>query len=338
MHATRKAVMFANTQAGAARRLLYAVRSLQEAGIDCTVRFDLDREAIWRAVEDGRQQGATLVVAFGGDGTVGSVIDAIAGSGVVLGIIAAGTSNNFARSLGISPGVTSSVAAISDGKEITVDVGEINGHYFGHAAVMGLNVEFARQVQRLRGHIGRLSYPVASLAVYRSRQSLSIHVEGDSIFRDLETYQLTVLNWGNFPGIVSPGIRGGAAPAHQLRILAVQDLRLRRVVRDLPEISFRRHLGLPGSQAFCLTEGLITTPNPIPVTVDGEIKTHTPARVRVVPSSLHVLAPAELRPGRLVAEAVWATRARPTPDLTQNDPGRSESQVQDSPGSGKNQS
>ena len=57
------------------------------------------REAIpiaRKAVKDGYD----VVIAMGGDGTIGAVIRGIVGSKVSLGIIAAGTENDFARSLG----------------------------------------------------------------------------------------------------------------------------------------------------------------------------------------------------------------------------------------------
>src|ERR1039457_2318946 len=97
----RKALMFANVRSGSARRIPQAVVLLQNAGIEVpAVRFDLEREAIAAAVEDAKRAGIGLIIACGGDGTVGSVVDAIVGKDVTLGVIAAGTSNNFARRLG----------------------------------------------------------------------------------------------------------------------------------------------------------------------------------------------------------------------------------------------
>jgi diacylglycerol kinase (ATP) len=287
----RKALMFANVRSGSARRIPQAVVLLQNAGIEVTaVRFDLEREAIAAAVDDAKRAGIGLVIACGGDGTVGSVVDAIVGKDVTLGVIAAGTSNNFARSLGITPSIRGSVAALSHGRETTIDVGEINGFYFAHAAIMGMNVEFARQAQRLRRVMGRFSYPVASLMVYRSRRRLAVRIENGARPREAQTYQLALLNSGSYGGALRLEEPGVGVRDHSLRVLTVHDLRLRTVLRSLPRIFFQRHLGLPGAESFDLETGRIVTRDPVPLTLDGEIRTQTPAEVRVVPNGLRVMA------------------------------------------------
>ena len=156
---TRKALMFANVRSGGARRIPQAVEQLRAAGIDVVaVRFDLERKAIGAAVERAKSEGVDLVLACGGDGTIGTVVDAIVGTDVTLGVVAAGTSNNFVRSQASRPRFEAPVLAVARGRELTIDVGEVNGHYFAHAAIMGLNVEFARRAQRLRRFMGRFSY------------------------------------------------------------------------------------------------------------------------------------------------------------------------------------
>jgi diacylglycerol kinase family enzyme len=170
---------------------------------------------------------------------------------------------------------------------VTIDVGELNGHYFAHAAILGLNVDFARRAQRLRGVVGRMSYPIASLLVYQARTKVAVTIENGARSKRAHTYQLAVVN--------SPSrsdANAATAPSgghHALRIQTVQDFRLRTILRDLPRIFFHRHLGLPGSESFELQAARILTPEPAPVTLDGEIKTTTPAHVRVVPNGLRVI-------------------------------------------------
>lgn len=276
----RQAILFANLRSGGARTFGRTLRVLSAAGVEvAAVEFDLDRGSIRDAVDRWTRREVSLVLAFGGDGTVGSVVDAIAGQDVTLGILAAGTSNNFARSLGITPSVRNCVDTIVNGGESLLDLGEMNGRCFAHAAIMGLNVEFARRAQPLRRVMGRLSYPVASVLVYRSRQSLKVRIEEGSTIRELVTYQLSLLN------------QPRTGPDHRLRVLTVHDLRLRTIVHDLPEIFFERHLGLPGANGFEVEECRITTEEPLPLTLDGEIRTETPAEVRVLRNGLRVMKP-----------------------------------------------
>ncbi|MCG6197886.1 diacylglycerol kinase, partial [Anoxybacillus sp. LAT_38] len=68
----------------------------------------------------------------GGDGTIYEVVNGMAGKPArpALGIIPCGTSNDFARALGIPKSITRSCKIIAAGKRKRVDVGRINDRYF----------------------------------------------------------------------------------------------------------------------------------------------------------------------------------------------------------------
>jgi diacylglycerol kinase (ATP) len=79
----------------------------------------------------------TVVVA-GGDGTVGFVLRALAGSGVTVGIVPLGTFNNFARSLGLPDDLERAIDVVAKGRKQPVTLGRVNGHPFLEAAALGL--------------------------------------------------------------------------------------------------------------------------------------------------------------------------------------------------------
>ncbi|AWB83976.1 diacylglycerol/lipid kinase family protein [Corynebacterium liangguodongii] len=74
------------------------------------------------------QAGAVLVIAAGGDGTVRLVASALAGSGVALGIVPAGTGNLLARNLALDLGLEASVARAFHGRDRRIDVCEARLH------------------------------------------------------------------------------------------------------------------------------------------------------------------------------------------------------------------
>ncbi|SRR5579884_82296 len=289
MQETRRAIMFANIRSGSARRSFFrSLTSLRAAGIDVTdVRFDLSRTSIVESVRDARARGTSLVIAFGGDGTVGSVVEAILGQDVILGVIPAGTSNNFLRSLDVPRTIPAAVGVIARGAPRRIDVGEVNGRYFAHAAIMGLNVDFARVSQRLRLLLGRLSYPVASLVVYFRRRRLSVHMEAEGTRRSLHAFQVTVIPSSRLQH------RTGLAESDGVRltVLCIDDLRLGSVLRMLPAIFFGRHLGMPGRPVVEVSEARIDVAYPEAITLDGEIKAQSPAAVRILPGAVRVMAP-----------------------------------------------
>lgn len=81
-----------------------------------------------------------LVVIGGGDGTISEVVDCLAEHYRVLGLLPLGTSNNFARTLGIPIGIEAAVDIIATGKIADVDLGRVDGDYFANVVSAGLTV------------------------------------------------------------------------------------------------------------------------------------------------------------------------------------------------------
>jgi diacylglycerol kinase family enzyme len=117
--------LIANPGAGnvleAGSRIEQVTHYLLEYGLKVDVALaHPKREAIpiaRKAVKDGYD----VVIAMGGDGTLGTVIRGIAGSKVKLGIIAAGTENDIAGSLGIPDDLKEACALIASGHTRRLD-------------------------------------------------------------------------------------------------------------------------------------------------------------------------------------------------------------------------
>ncbi len=91
------------------------------------VRPDSQLETV---VSNAIQTGIKLIVVAGGDGTIDSVVGAMVGTDVTLGIIPTGTRNNVAFNLGITGDIANSVALLRRGRQMKIDVGRV---HFGHS-------------------------------------------------------------------------------------------------------------------------------------------------------------------------------------------------------------
>jgi diacylglycerol kinase (ATP) len=144
----------ANPQIAAERRALL-VRKLSEARITGTVhlteRGGHARELAGAAVK----QGAGLVIAWGGDGTINEIASRIAGSAVTLAVIPAGSGNGLANELGIPTDPSTAIDVALNGHTRTIDGGEINGRLFFNIAGIGFDAcvaeRFNAQGQGRRG-------------------------------------------------------------------------------------------------------------------------------------------------------------------------------------------
>lgn len=111
------------------------------------------------AVNDGCD---ALFVA-GGDGTLNEAMNGLASAGfldrLVVGVIPFGTGNDFAAALGIPTDVEAALDVLLAGRELQVDLGEVNGRVFFNTSGGGFIAEVSVAVTpQLKTITGRLAY------------------------------------------------------------------------------------------------------------------------------------------------------------------------------------
>lgn len=92
-----------------------------------------------------------LLLVGGGDGTLRSAAQRLAGGDKVLGVLPLGTLNRYARDLGVPLDPPAAVAALAAGHVERVDCAEVNGSIFLCNSTLGLPARFSTERQRLRG-------------------------------------------------------------------------------------------------------------------------------------------------------------------------------------------
>src|SRR5512140_1597030 len=99
---------------------------LMERGLDVDVALARPTKNAARAAKKAVKEGYDLVVGMGGDGTIGGVIRGMVGSKTPLGIIAAGTENDFAHTLGIPDDLQAACELIASGHTRSIDLGRLH--------------------------------------------------------------------------------------------------------------------------------------------------------------------------------------------------------------------
>ena len=150
---------------------------------------------------------ADTVVACGGDGTLNKTVNGVLAAGeldtVSLGVIPAGTGNDFADNVGIH-GVEHAFRVIESGECRNLDLGMVNGRPFLNSCVGGLTAESSAKTSRtLKRRVGVLAYVLTTLSVARDFESLSLGVsvgpDRDPTWAG-EALMLLVGNGRRFPG------------------------------------------------------------------------------------------------------------------------------------------
>jgi diacylglycerol kinase family enzyme len=159
-----KATILINRGGGSVGEREIIERCLADAGVDGELCF-LDGCDMADAAKKAVADGADVIVAGGGDGSVSCVAGAIAGTRTTLGILPLGTLNHFARDLEIPVDLGDAAKLIATGRPRAVDVAEVNGRVFINNSAIGLYplmVLDREAQQRKLGRSKRLAMIVAS--------------------------------------------------------------------------------------------------------------------------------------------------------------------------------
>lgn len=184
-----------------------AVAALAECGVVGEVAVtDSATEAAMSAREAVRS-GCDLVVAAGGDGTVGTVAQELLGSETALGIMPLGSVMNLARSLELPRDLEAAAAIIAEGTSRRIDIGEARGRVFFESGSVGMNAAIFREANRIdQGDwLGLLSSLRVALRYRPSRMTITLD---DRTLRT-RAYLITISN-GPYTGLgftVAPSAR-----------------------------------------------------------------------------------------------------------------------------------
>lgn len=157
-----------------------------------------------RLVADAAARGVEVVVVLGGDGTLNEAANALAGTQTALAALPGGSTNVFARTIGLPADPIEATAAVLDGLERgairPVGLGSVNGRYFLFHVGVGYDAAVVEQVERrsdLKRYAGHPLFVWAAITTWlrhydRSHPRLSVHHTDGRVIDD--SYFTIVLN------------------------------------------------------------------------------------------------------------------------------------------------
>lgn len=140
-----------------------------------------------------------IVFVAGGDGTVNEIVNVLMkldqDKRPILGVIPAGTCNDFASSLGFNLDLDSCIDAMGKLQTLAVDVGQVNGQYFINVCGAGLFTNVSQNINNdLKNMFGRMAYYVAGLGSMATFKPFHLKVESDGKTYEDEFFLFVVLN------------------------------------------------------------------------------------------------------------------------------------------------
>lgn len=245
-------------------------------------------------VQKATSKGFTKIVAVGGDGTVYEVANGLVGSDIPLGVIPAGTGNDFARTVGIPTDIEKALKTIVDGKILCIDYGKANDRCFVNVASVGLDAEIVKATAHVKRYFsGAGAYIAGMLRTLLQFHYKEISLKIDCLNRKKNVMLVAIANGKYYGG----GMK--IAPMAEitdgiLQVCVIDRLSKWKLIRLFPTIFSGSHVRHKEVKLYKGKEISIKSEQPLLINLDGDIiGESTSVKFEVVSQGIKVLVPRE---------------------------------------------
>lgn len=240
----------------------------------------------------GALAGFDVIIVVGGDGTVNEVLPALLHTGKPLGIIPAGSGNDFIKALHIPKDIAKAVEVVLAGDACAIDAGRINGRYFANAVGIGFDAAVNRESSRINGsRRGIWLYVCALVKTLGRYEPVRLRIALNGAVLEEDVFLLTVGNGttvgGGFKLTPHAQVDDG-----MLDMTVVKPLSIPKLLWHLPKVFLGTiDRAIHYAQLTRITSLTVSSEGPIPVHVDGEhfASRDNTYRIEVISQALTVI-------------------------------------------------
>lgn len=297
---TRSARLIFNPVAGQSDpdRDLTLIRSILEPEIDLDIRLTTEEVDASMLAREAVEQGASTIIASGGDGTLSATAAALVGTNIPLGVISRGTANAFAAALELPDTIEAACQTILQGTTRVVDTAQCNGNLpMVLLAGIGFEAETVERADReTKKRFGMLAYIMAGIQELRQLKTFEAEIETEDKIITVTAAAITIANAAPPTSVLAQG------PAGVVVDDGLLDLTIVAPTTKAGAIAATYHLlqtALNGDATERDDIGYlrarriqVRTDPPQKVAVDGELLGSTPIDIECVPGGLTIFIPA----------------------------------------------
>jgi diacylglycerol kinase (ATP) len=275
-------------------------RAAQAAGLRGEAIFSERPGELGDLAREAADEGATLLVVVGGDGTVHEVVNGIAGrDGIELALIPCGTGWDFARTHKIPKRLGEALRIAKEGQVRSFDLGRATyladgsdqTAWFANMASVGMSGAVAAKANSTTKALGaKTSYLLALGAVFARWKNVELRVRVDEEERR-GLMEDTIVAVGRYLAggmMITPD----AEPDDELfDVLLIGDVTKTELVRVMPKIYRGTHLPHPKGEVLRGRNVSIEADDPLPIQLDGEQPGTTPVRFEIAPAAIRLRVP-----------------------------------------------
>jgi diacylglycerol kinase (ATP) len=251
-----------------------------------------DGEALARAA---LEEGAELVVAAGGDGTLNEVLNGLAADfgAARLGLLPLGTGNDFARSINVPAELDAALALLKAGRTQRIDVAKASFQdgcrHFLNMSAGGFSGVVSEKADEAKDRWGPLAYMRGALDAFPELTAfeVALTLSGAETLR-ISTYNIVISN-GRFVAAGIPVAPQARLDDGLLDVMIAPATTIPKLALLVPQVLLGRHLDSDLLLFRKATSIEILSDPPMAFNVDGEILTEEPARFEVLPRALEMI-------------------------------------------------
>lgn len=293
MHADPAPLMLLVNPASAHGRTLKLLPQVEQELDARRIPFRVERT---RGLEDGVERALRAAeanevpVVIGGDGLVGAVGGALAGSQTPLGIVPGGRGNDLARVLEIPTDPAAAVEVLAARRTRAIDVGEVNGRRFLGIVSVGFDSEANRLANETKWLRGNLVYAYAGVRTLLGWKPARFTIRIGEERQRFTGYSVSVANSKAFGGGMFIAPDADLADG-EFDVVSVGEVGKLRFLSNLPKVFKGTHVEEDEVRVLRASRLELSASRSFPVYADGEHLTDLPADLRVLPQALSVIVP-----------------------------------------------
>ena len=243
-------------------------------------------EAATEAARDAVASGADRLVAIGGDGAVHLAAGTVAGTRTILGVVPAGTGNDFARATGLLDGDLDTQVGRALAEPVDLDAIRSGHGWITTVATLGFSGDVTARANAMRRPRGARRYAVATLLQLPRLRTYAVEVTVDGRRAVSRSTLLAIGNTAYFGGGMK--VCPDAVPTDgRVQVVSIGDVSRTTFVRVFPRVFSGSHVDRP---EVTVTSGSVVTieGDGTDLWADGERLGPLPVRLEVVPGALRV--------------------------------------------------
>jgi len=229
------------------------------------------------------------ILSVGGDGTLLEIAQVLKDTDETLGVIPAGTGNDFRRAIGVPRDPVEALDVVLRGNKRRVDVGMLDdGKVFLNVAGTGFDVEVIKYTEKVRRiTTGGLAYYLGIVMSLFAYKSVNLTLTANGKIFERKALLIAIANGRCYAGGLMVAPQSDASDG-LFDVVVIGALPNRRILFELPKMQHGEPEKISGTETFRCSEITIGCDQKLTFNLDGEVYGQTPVTFRICPAALSV--------------------------------------------------